>query len=326
MEDAIRASLVQRASYLVAVSGGIDSMALLSAVIAVSDEFELKLGVAHVDHGVRKDSLQDSQLVERFSKQAKLPFFSGSLPKLPSGANFEQFARDYRYRFFSECLEKGGFEKVLVAHHAEDNLETFLMRLLSNKESRSIKEVNLSLSVLRPFLTVSKEMLRRYVELKKIPYREDSTNSDLKFLRNKVRNKLVPFISDEFGEEAISALREQAKTIDSLYVALDEVAKDFIVSSELSDPGSFLSKVWLRELTQVLNRVPAPLGERILRKLFRPFTEVPLGNKTLRELRTFLLGQETAIQLSGGFEVRRRRGGLALSSLLPRLEARYRTG
>lgn len=184
-------------------SGGPDSKALLQALLASKEALKLDLHLAHVDHGWRKESADEADLLRQEAAVLGLPFHLKRLPTVPS-KNKEAFARQERLEFFSKLCGELQAEGVFLAHHADDLAETVLKRVLEGAHLRAfggMEEVSESGQMLlfRPLLSFSKKELLQSIG--KAPYLEDATNLDPGFLRGRMRGTLLPFLNQTFGKE-----------------------------------------------------------------------------------------------------------------------------
>lgn len=181
---------------LVAVSGGMDSMVLLHVLRAEG----YPVTAAHADHGLRgAESLADHDHVRRYCDQWNIPFVSGSLPVLEarvgSGRSLEMVARDLRYAWLNETAVLAGLRAIAMAHHRNDAVETLLMHLLRGTGIAGWAGIpRRSGNVVRPLLSVGRDEILAYASTHRIPFREDSSNTDLAFLRNRVRHELLPLM------------------------------------------------------------------------------------------------------------------------------------
>ena len=187
---------VEPGHYVVAVSGGVDSMVLLDIL---HKHPELKLTVAHFDHGIREDSRQDRILVERVAKAYGLPFVY-SEGALGADTN-EEKARNARYEFLRKVQKQTSSHGIITAHHMNDVMETAthnLLRGTGRKGMTSLKSVD---GILRPLLHLPKTHLINYAEANKLQWREDSTNNDMRFRRNYIRKQLLPLMQERSAEK-----------------------------------------------------------------------------------------------------------------------------
>jgi len=174
--------------YIVAVSGGVDSVVLLNML--ANGEFGMArdgLIVAHFDHGIRQESAGDAEFVGRLAARYGLPF---EMKREELGPNAsEELARDRRYEFLRELAKKYG-AKIITAHHADDVIETIAINSIRGTGWRGLAVLD-SPDIWRPLLAYEKSSLYDYARHHHLEWREDATNSDTKYLRNEVRQKLA---------------------------------------------------------------------------------------------------------------------------------------
>lgn len=170
--------------YLVAVSGGIDSVVLLDMLVARGMH---DITVAHFDHGIRSDSHEDARFVEALAKKYRLPFVS-KREELGTGAS-EDLARTRRYAFLNEEAKKIG-AIIVTAHHSDDVIETIAINLVRGTGWRGVAVLG-NQSTIRPLLHITKADIRRYALDKKLEWVEDSTNDTDDYLRNRLRRKIA---------------------------------------------------------------------------------------------------------------------------------------
>ncbi len=196
---------------LVAVSGGVDSMVLLQALHGLSRQHGFSLVVAHLNHQLRgRASRADEQLVRRTAAKLKLPVIIGREDvralAMRSGISIEMAARDARHRFLARAARSKRIGVIAVAHHADDQVELFFLRLLrgaggdglAGMDWNNPSPIDPRLRIIRPLLDISKVELARYAAAEKIPFREDATNADRDILRNRIRHELLPFLRKRF--------------------------------------------------------------------------------------------------------------------------------
>ncbi|MDR2257632.1 MAG: tRNA lysidine(34) synthetase TilS [Treponema sp.] len=194
--------------FLAAVSGGADSTAMLTALAALRPQGEFVLHCLHVDHGIRPpaESRGDADFVEDLCKKLEVPcrvisVYPGKIAAAAkkSGAGIEAAARLYRRRAWNREARRVGADYILVAHTRDDLLETALMRILRGSGPAGLAAMPARRGrILRPLLELSRAGVLRYLEEKGVPHRTDSTNKDTRFLRNSIRNFLVPLLDDRF--------------------------------------------------------------------------------------------------------------------------------
>ncbi len=279
---------------LVAVSGGIDSMVLLDALVRVKRLLKADVGVAHVDHQLRKDSADDLAFVKSFALKHNLPFFSTALKTPDKKQNLEAWGRKERYKFFRKIKEQNNYDYILTAHHSSDVAENFLMRLVSNKELRGIEISNKKISLLRPLLHVSKKQISLHQKKYSIPYKTDSTNSDNKFLRNRVRNRLIPLLEAEFQQKAQVFLAERASELAEDLKALDtEAIKHYKAVSTKSLPES----------ARYIASLATPIAWRVVDLFFLPKLGYRIGRSKSLLIVEVLQGKLRKLDLPDGIRL-----------------------
>ena len=192
---------------LVAVSGGLDSMVLLHSLHELSSRHRWKLTVAHFNHQLRgRSSDADERLVRRTAATLKLPFVAGRIDvkgfAQKSKLSIEMAARKLRHEFFARAARERKIRVIALAHHADDQVELFFLRVLrgaggeglAGMKWRSPSPVDAKIMLLRPLLDTTKEELRRFARKNKVRFREDATNARLEMPRNRVRNELLPLL------------------------------------------------------------------------------------------------------------------------------------
>ncbi|QSR84045.1 tRNA lysidine(34) synthetase TilS [Methylacidimicrobium sp. B4] len=182
---------------LAAVSGGLDSCVLLDALVLCGKHPT----VVHYDHGWRSDSREDAAFVGQLAASYGLPFLEekGGSPGIKS----EGAARNRRYEFFARAARTTGCSDLALGHHAEDQVETLLLQLLrgSGSHARGMREseVRAGLRLHRPFLWLDRSQVREHARVRGLHWREDRSNDDRRYLRNRIRHELLPFLEERFS-------------------------------------------------------------------------------------------------------------------------------
>jgi tRNA(Ile)-lysidine synthase len=214
----------------VAVSGGADSLALLHILHRLAGRFEITLSVVHVNHALRgEESDQDEQFVHQLAASLDLELFVESSP-LAAG-NIEEQARDARREFFLRLLnQKDGLDKIALGHTRSDQAETVLFRFLRGSGLAGLAGMRLRTPhrLIRPLLTSSRQEVRSWAESQRIIWREDSSNQDYRFTRNRLRNDLLPTLTRDYNsnlEVVLSRTSELALAEEDYW--LGEIGKLF---------------------------------------------------------------------------------------------------
>jgi tRNA(Ile)-lysidine synthase len=196
---------------LVAVSGGLDSMVLLHALEKLSSRHKWKIVVAHFNHQLRgRASDADEKLVRKTAVEMKLPFAveRADVKKFAaqSKLSIEMAARKLRHEFFARVARRQKIKTIALAHHADDQVELFFLRLLRGAGGEGLRGMKWqspspagkTISLVRPLLDFSKAELAEFARENKIHFRDDATNFSSDFLRNRIRNELLPLLRKDY--------------------------------------------------------------------------------------------------------------------------------
>lgn len=273
---------------VVAVSGGLDSVALLDLLLSVKDDLKLPLIVAHVDHGVRRSSAKDAAFVERLALSYGLPFSTTRLDLNPGG-NFEARAREARYRWLESVRKRRRADFIMTAHQADDQVETLFLHLTRGAGLAGLAGMQSETgTILRPLLNVPRKELARYVRKRKLKYRLDPTNRNVKFARNRIRHQVVR-----------SLQRINPQLVETVGQSMRVFADDYQVVRHLADVE--LKKLTVRQSKATLGlsrsklqRLPRGLRHLVFRRAVADLTGSTTG-LTLRHLENLddLLVQQT---------------------------------
>lgn len=207
---------VNPGTYVVAVSGGVDSVVLLELLRQQPD---LALIVAHYDHGIRPDSADDAQFVQAVAEKYGLPFASERI-ELGPGAS-ESTARDARYSFLRRVSRQYSDAPIITAHHQDDLLETAILNLLRGTGRRGLTSLRSTSQLLRPLLDYPKSALMDYALKHKLSWREDTTNHDERYTRNYVRNRLLVRFDPDARQRLLTLIADLTKLNDELDTELE---------------------------------------------------------------------------------------------------------
>lgn len=224
-------------SYVVAVSGGVDSMVLLH-ILARSVPAD-RLTVAHFDHGIRPDSAEDRLLVSRVARDYGLSFVYDE-GRLGAGAS-EAAARDARYTFLRRVMRADGADYIVTAHHEDDVLETAVINLLRGTGRKGLASLRSHGELYRPLLSTPKRHILAYAAKHGLEWREDSTNADVNYLRNYVRHVILP----RFDHDDRDRLRHLITDTERKNVEIDGLLAGQL---HLQPAGDRLDRHWFREL------------------------------------------------------------------------------
>ncbi len=249
---------------LLAVSGGIDSMVLAHLFLHLPYE----TGIAHCNFSLRgEESDMDEELVRKFSETNNLPFFKVRFDTneyaAEKGISVQMAARELRFRWFEETRVNNGYDLIAVAHNLDDKAETMLINLVRGTGLTGISGMRpRSGTIIRPMLFASREKIIKYCTDHRIIYREDRSNSDTKYIRNKIRHKVIPVLK-EINPSILNTLGESAER----FFQLNQVIADHITTlrNEISMQKDNSTIFNLRKLE------PFEKNNAVLFELFRPY-------------------------------------------------------
>lgn len=259
--------LLSAGKYVVAVSGGVDSVVLLNMLAAQADQEDLSLVVAHFDHGIRPDSAEDSKFVERLARSFGLQFVSGA-GELGEGAS-EAKAREARYAFLRSVQQAVKADAIVTAHHQDDVLETIIINLLRGTKSRGLSSLRSTDQLRRPLLGVSKAEIRAYAKSHNLQWHEDSTNEDETYLRNYIRKYMMPRLSEADRQQLLEHSEKAAALNDSIH----ELTMQFVHG----DGGALLDRAKFRSL-------PPEVASEVMAAWLREHTDATLTSKLIDRL------------------------------------------
>lgn len=234
---------------LVAVSGGVDSMVLLDLLGKLPRTVRPQIHVATVDHCLRSESQQETDYVKRYCCANDLRFHTAYWPKdAHPDSGVEEAGRHFRYHFFADVMSHYGIKHLLTAHHADDQVETFLMKLMRGGDLRQLCGIRFQrpfandFCLSRPLLFFSKESLYSYAKQKDLIFFEDQSNRSDDYLRNRVRHAVVPLLKEE-SPHLLDHLNSYQQQLSELF----EVAQIHIsgLVNKLSTPDGYLTGRWL---------------------------------------------------------------------------------
>ncbi len=250
------------ACVLAAVSGGADSVCLLSCLLALSSELDLSVAVAHFNHRLRGDASDRDQLfVSDLCRDLHIPFYTDGADVASYARDnklgIEAAARNLRYAFFEQTAKKIGADRIATAHTADDNAETVLLNLTRGTGLRGLGGIPpMRGSIVRPMLTVTRREVLAHLENNRLHYVEDATNAQDIYARNRVRRHVVPVLSEinpRFAE-TVTAAAMRAREDDAF---LSKLAQDFI--DENVDGDALIVSALLSQ--------PRPVAARAIRAL-----------------------------------------------------------
>ena len=227
----------------------------------------------------------------------------------PAEGNLEAWGRKIRYRFFSEVLKKRALDCVCTAHTADDVAETLLMKLIANKELRTVGRYDKRRRCLRPLLDVTRREIEQFVNERRISFREDLTNSDERYLRNKVRHRLIPFLKREVAPRIVELLSKRAQAVASDITGAEEMLRPILSRLKAEEFGS---AAWQRLLKAELEEVPSELKWRVAQMILKDKLRFNLGRSHAERALLILLGSSQGGEFPGGMTLYHAKGRVIL--------------
>ena len=257
-----------RDAVLVGVSGGPDSMALLYILHALAPEVSLQLGVAHLNHGLRPEAaVRDADFVAAAADQLDLPFFTDTMDVRRLGRekrlSVEEAGREARYAFLYGLADRHRYTRIALGHHSDDNAELVLMFLLRGSGALGVSGIPpvRGRHIIRPLIDLKRSEIIRFLGARQVPFVTDRTNTDRRYLRNRIRHDLLPELEKSFSPKASEVinrlsgiLRDEDRWMESMI--------DPIVAAAVTGSGENAQVLSVKKLTEL----PIAVRRRVFRR------------------------------------------------------------
>ncbi|MCC5624224.1 tRNA lysidine(34) synthetase TilS [Nostoc sp. CHAB 5715] len=281
---------------LVAVSGGQDSLCLIKLLLDLQSKWGWDLGIAHCDHRWRSDSEANAHHVENLAKTWDISFYLETANK---PINSEAAARDWRYQALSAIAQANNYQYIVTGHTASDRAETLLYNLIRGTGADGLQALTwqrlltTGIMLVRPLLEITRSQTEQFCQELKLPIWEDSTNHDLQYARNRIRQELIPYLRENFNPQVESALAQTAELLQAEVEYLEKAAQQVRdgamsggdegdegeISSSSSSSSSSPSSPFafpLRLNRRVLQKAPLALQRRVMRQVLQQIlTDAP---------------------------------------------------
>jgi len=207
---------------IIGVSGGPDSVCLFSLFTVLRKKYDLNLMIAHVNYGLRgKDSDRDEVFVKKLADVSGVEL-KLLKPTIRNKDGSEEMLRKIRYEFFEKIRKTEAHDLIAVGHNLDDQVETYLMRILRGAGLKGLRSMQAKNSnVIRPLLGFSRDEILKYLKSKKIKYRIDHTNKKDIYTRNRVRNRLIPYLERNFNPNIRKTLAKNIENVSEEYEAME---------------------------------------------------------------------------------------------------------
>ncbi len=301
--------LPQAAKVVVAVSGGADSMALLSVLFQLRAVYNMTLIVAHVNHQLRgEESERDALFVEQQAERLGLPFHQVRVDvkalQRSAGMSVQQAARELRYQVLHALQHSLDATRIALGHTANDQAETLLMRLVRGSGPAGLAGIPaVRLPFIRPLLAISRPTIQAYLQSERCPWVEDSSNAHMVYLRNRVRLDLLPKLR-QYNPRIVRRLTELADMLQADNQVLEQQVDEWAVHT-LAWQGRRGVEVHCR----FFRLAPVAVQRRLLRRALETLIASPdaVGFRHVESLRQFMISRdgERRYRLPGQIEAER---------------------
>ena len=305
-----RCRLIDRGDKIViGVSGGPDSLALLYFLAGVKKQFGLSLCIAHLDHMMRRDSAKDTIFIKTLGEKFGLPVFIGraDVKKLARNNSPEEAARNARLSFLFSVAKRVKADKLALGHNLDDQAETVLMRVLRGAGLYGLagilpkRKIN-GFVVIRPLLEVRRKQICAFLSRKKIIPLQDPSNSEDVYLRNKIRNRLMPLLEGEYNKNIKEVLANMAQGAACDY--------DYLSAAAFGTMKRAKSKYNLVKFSRLHPAIQRLLIRRAISAIQGDTRRINFGH--IREIEDLLLNRpvNSVVDLPKGISARKSRSSL----------------
>ena len=213
------------------VSGGPDSITMLDILRQIREEFDFEIVVAHINHMIRKEAIQDEEYVKKYCEKNSIEFFVKRIDVMSVANNrkigTEEAGRFVRYEFFDEILKQTESNKIAIAHNKNDKVETIIMHLLRGSGLSGLKGIEpIRENVIRPLIECERKEIEKYCDENRLEPRIDKTNFENDYTRNKIRNIVIPYIEKELNPNIIETIDRLSEVVKKEDRYLEKVALD----------------------------------------------------------------------------------------------------
>ncbi|MHC1697439.1 MAG: tRNA lysidine(34) synthetase TilS [Geobacteraceae bacterium] len=310
ISDTIRENRLfsQGDTVVVAVSGGADSVALLDSLSSLK-ELRLRLVVAHLDHGLRgTESDGDAAFVAQLAARYYLPCKVQRLDVKELGRqrklSLEEAGRVARFEWFDEVAKSWSAHSVALGHHADDQAETFLLRMFRGSGTTGLASMRLQTSerYVRPLLLLTRAEIFAYLERRGLPFRHDSSNDETVFLRNRIRHECLPYLRT-FNPAIRERLNNTAEALAADEAVLEKLVDGLFPRLSRTDPAQIVLDV--AAVRAELPGLRFRLYRRALLLLRRDLTRIATTHLKQIDRLVYSARTQGAQSLPGGFTVLR---------------------
>ena len=247
---------------IIAASGGADSTALLVCLKTLSREMKLTLTAAHLNHCIRgAEGDADAEFTRQICESLDIPYIMETIDVKKqaedSGENLEACARRARYEFLRGAARRVGAQKIAVGHNRNDQAETAIFRFLRGSGIEGLSAIRpvFNDGIVRPLIDCPRELIRRYLQDKNTRWREDSTNAELHYARNRIRLELIPYLEEKFNPRLIDTLARETGIAREIWDFIETQSRSALANLFIeTEEGISLDTVGLLSLHPALQK------------------------------------------------------------------------
>lgn len=257
---------------LVAVSGGQDSLSLIKLLLDLQSKWGWHIGIAHCDHRWRADSQANALHVEQLAKTWDILFY---LETARQPLNSEAAARNWRYQALSAIAQENNYHCIVTGHTASDRAETLLYNLMRGTGSDGLqaltwqRPLTVNITLVRPLLEITRAQTKQFCDEFQLPVWEDSTNQELQYARNRIRQELIPYLQENFNPKVESALAQTAELLQAEVEYLETAAQTLREEAMMGSEGEKSSSFPLKLNRRLLQTAPLALQRRVMRQILQ---------------------------------------------------------
>ena len=252
---------------LVAVSGGQDSLCLIKLVLDLQPKWGWNLAIAHCDHCWREDSLANAHHVENLAQNWHIPFY---LETANEPVKSEATARNWRYQALTKIAEIHDYKYIITGHTASDRAETLLYNLIRGSGADGLQALSWqrpltdNIILVRPLLEITRSQTEQFCQEFNLPIWEDSTNQNLQYARNRIRQELIPYLKENFHPQVEANLAQTAELFQAEVEYLEQTARHWRLEATVKG-----EKQDLHIDRRILQKVPLAVQRRVMRQVLQ---------------------------------------------------------
>jgi len=290
---------------LLALSGGIDSMVMADLFIKSG----FSCAVAHCNFQLRGiESNRDEEFIHKYARQHNLPYHSVRFDTEQyadeKGISIQMAARDLRYRFFEETMDNYGYQKVAIGHNSDDNAETMIINLVRGTGLRGLSGISVkSGRIIRPMIVFTRDEISDYCRTESLEFREDHSNSETKYIRNKIRHNVLPVLK-EINPSILSTLASTGEFMSDYRILIENYSEE-IRKECIRQAGDH----YVAEIRTIRNHSG---NKALIYEIFRPFG---LKGTGLNDLINILYGNNSSFVVTATHRIVKNRNQLLIIPL-----------